>query len=296
MTTPICCFAAKYAAGDPVRLHMPGHKGVCDPRDITEITGADVLYHADGVIRESEENAASLFGTARTVYSTGGSSLCIRAMVYLISLTAPRGRRVKILAARNAHRTFVTACALLDADVTWLRPEVGGLVSCPVSAGKLEAEILSCHPDAVYITSPDYTGNVADIAALSEVCRRHSVILAVDNAHGAYLKFLPVSRHPIDLGADICCDSAHKTLPVLTGGAYLHISRSAPSLFRECAVPRWRFLPRQVRLISSSDRLTVRMRLWLTDFRSLSPGVPGELPGLKADCVRTGLLLFRTSR
>ena len=72
MTTPICCFAEKYAAEDPVRLHMPGHKGVCDPRDITEITGADVLYHADGVIRESEENAASLFGTARTVYSTGG--------------------------------------------------------------------------------------------------------------------------------------------------------------------------------------------------------------------------------
>lgn len=63
MTTPICSFAAKYAAGDPVRLHMPGHKGVCDPRDITEITGADVLYHAYGVIRESEENAASLFGT-----------------------------------------------------------------------------------------------------------------------------------------------------------------------------------------------------------------------------------------
>ena len=32
----------------------------------------------------------------------------------------------------------------------------------------------------------------------------------------------------MDLGADLCCDSAHKTLPVLTGGAYLHISRQAP--------------------------------------------------------------------
>jgi arginine/lysine/ornithine decarboxylase len=28
----------------------------------------------------------------------------------------------------------------------------------------------------------------------------------------------------MDLGADLCCDSAHKTLPVLTGGAYLHVS------------------------------------------------------------------------
>ena len=37
--------------------------------------------------------------------------------------------------------------------------------------------------------------------------------------------------HPIDLGADLCCDSAHKTLPVLTGGAYLHLSPAvAPQL------------------------------------------------------------------
>ena len=48
--------------------------------------------------------------------------------------------------------------------------------------------------------------------------------LLVDNAHGAYLAFLEDSLHPIKLGAAMCCDSAHKTLPVLTGGAYLHIS------------------------------------------------------------------------
>ena len=34
----------------------------------------------------------------------------------------------------------------------------------------------------------------------------------------------------MDLGADICCDSAHKTLPTLTGGAYLHIAESAPAM------------------------------------------------------------------
>ena len=48
-------------------------------------------------------------------------------------------------------------------------------------------------------------------------------------------KFLPESKHPIDLGADLCCDSAHKTLPVLTGGAYLHISQNAPKLLGEHA-------------------------------------------------------------
>jgi arginine/lysine/ornithine decarboxylase len=33
----------------------------------------------------------------------------------------------------------------------------------------------------------------------------------------------------------MCCDSAHKTLPALTGGAYLHISHSAPKEFSEWA-------------------------------------------------------------
>ena len=79
----------------------------------------------------------------------------------------------------------------------------------------------------MYLTRPDYLGNTLDIAPLAAVCRRHGALLLVDNAHGAYLKFLSPSRHPIDLGADMCCDSAHKTLPVITGGAYLHISPAA---------------------------------------------------------------------
>jgi arginine/lysine/ornithine decarboxylase len=85
-------------------------------------------------------------------------------------------------------------------------------------------------PAAVYLTSPDYLGAMADIPALAAVVHRHGSVLAVDNAHGAYLKFLQPSLHPLDLGADLCCDSAHKTLPVLTGGAYLHISPNAPQL------------------------------------------------------------------
>ena len=76
---------------------------------------------------------------------------------------------------------------------------------------------------------------MADISALAEVCRKHGTLLAVDNAHGAYLRFLEPSCHPLDLGADLCCDSAHKTLPVLTGGAYLHISRAAPASLWESA-------------------------------------------------------------
>ena len=39
----------------------------------------------------------------------------------------------------------------------------------------------------------------------------------------------------MDLRADMCCDSAHKTLSVLTGGAYLHISKNAPAVLKENA-------------------------------------------------------------
>ena len=81
-------------------------------------------------------------------------------------------------------------------------------------------------PCALYVTSPTYLGEILDIKGLSEVCKEFGIYLLVDNAHGAYLAFERPSRHPIALGADICCDSAHKTLPTLTGGAYLHISKS----------------------------------------------------------------------
>ena len=76
---------------------------------------------------------------------------------------------------------------------------------------------------------------MADITMLAKVCHDHGTLLAVDNAHGAYLRFLSPSLHPMDLGADICCDSAHKTLPVLTGGAYLHISKHTPAAFAQQA-------------------------------------------------------------
>lgn len=239
MTTPICDFVARYAAVQPLRLHMPGHKGRnvlgLEQADITEIPGADVLYHPTGIILESERNAAALFGTGRTVYSTEGSSLPIRAMVYLTALyAAGRGKRPLIAAGRNAHKVFITAAALLDVDVAWLYPENGGnLLSCEITPEGLDGYLKNTRelPTAVYITSPDYLGNMADVGGLSKVCRKFGCLLLVDNAHGAYLNFLPESRHPMALGADLCCDSAHKTLPVLTGGAYLHISGSAPELF-----------------------------------------------------------------
>ena len=239
MNTPVSDFVEKYNNDGFVRLHVPGHKGVggsCEKADITEIQGADVLYHETGILSESQKNAASLFGTAKTVYSAEGSSLCIRAMLTLVKMyAAASGKSPLIYAARNAHKVFMTASALLDIGVKWIYPdEFSSVVSCVITKEELYDIFSRCEklPAALYITSPDYLGNISDIKGLSEVCREFGVLLVVDNAHGAYLKFLDSDIHPISLGADMCCDSAHKTFSVLTGGAYLHISENAPDIIK----------------------------------------------------------------
>ena len=116
METPIYDFLKEYGAKKTVRAHMPGHKGRSPvpeldeayTLDITEISGADSLFEAEGIIKQSEENARRLFGTEETVYSCGGSTLSIQAMLFLMK---QENRRV--IAGRNVHRAFLNACILL---------------------------------------------------------------------------------------------------------------------------------------------------------------------------------------
>lgn len=216
-------------------MHMPGHKGAgilgFEEMDLTEIYGADELFAAEGIIKESEQNASSLFGCP-TYYSTQGSTLCIQTMCTILCQDAKsKGKKPKILAGRNAHRSFIHAAALLDFEIEWLYGN-SDYLSCKIHAEDLEKAIIESLPTAVYLTNPDYLGNLLDIQSLANVCKKHNVLLAIDNAHGAYLRFLEPSLHPIDLGADLCCDSAHKTLPVLTGGAYLHLSESLNQVWK----------------------------------------------------------------
>ena len=235
MKTPIVSFLKSYQEKSPVRMHMPGHKGAgilgFEGMDLTEIYGADELFAAEGIIKESEQNASNLFGCP-TYYSTQGSTLCIQTMCTILCQDAKsKGKKPKILAGRNAHRSFIHAAALLDFEIAWLYGN-SDYLSCKIHAEDLEKAIIESHPTAVYLTNPDYLGNLLDIQSLASVCKKHNVLLAIDNAHGAYLRFLEPSLHPIDLGADLCCDSAHKTLPVLTGGAYLHLSDSLNQVWK----------------------------------------------------------------
>ncbi len=238
MQTPIADFVKSYADKKNCRMHMPGHKGAfflgCESYDITEVFGADALYEADGIISQSEKNASELFGTKRTVYSTEGSSQCIRAMLYLAVNYKKTSEKPYILAGRNVHKSFLYAASLLDFDIVWLWPdEMHSLCSCKISPEQIQKEISvrNQKPAAVYLTCPDYLGGQLDLKAIADICHKNDTLLVVDNAHGAYLHFLNEKNHPMDLGADLCCDSVHKTLPVLTGGAYLHINKNADDFF-----------------------------------------------------------------
>jgi len=232
MDTPIYDFLKKYADSDISRLHMPGHKGSgflgVEKYDITEIKGADSLYEADGIIRRSEKNASEIFGSGDTFYSAEGSSLCIRAMLYAAYVAS--GKKGVIAAVRNVHKSFVFACATLGIDVEWVYPgNRDSLCGGCVTAEEAEKVISEKKPFALYITSPNYLGEMTDIKSVSDICRKYGIPLLVDNAHGAYFKF--TGGHPINSGAAMCCDSAHKTLPVITGGAYLHVSQEYKQIF-----------------------------------------------------------------
>lgn len=238
MNTPIVDFVKKYSASNTARLHMPGHKGRsvlgCETLDITEINGADALFETVGIIAESEKNASGLFNTAKTVYSAEGSTLCIKTM---LALVRKNGTNNKILASRNSHKALIYGCSQLDIDIDWLFDESQSfsLCRCVITSDSLDKKLSEYDelPCAVYVTSPDYLGGMLDIKSLADVAHKYGVPLLVDNAHGAYLHFMKEKCHPVDLGADMCCDSAHKTLPVLTGGAYLHISKNAALRFCE---------------------------------------------------------------
>ncbi len=271
LDTPVYDFLKRYESSGTARFHMPGHKGDRDfvrafpgaGLDITEIAGADSLYEADGILLESEQNAGALYGSKTTVFSAGGSTLCIQAMLLL---TVPRGS--KILCGRNAHSSFYNMLALLDLRPVWLLPRFsdGQLVSGTVETQQV-VKALEENPDAaaVYLTSPDYLGGQSDVAGIAAVCKTAGVPLLVDNAHGAHLKFLPGPRgysdgHPITLGASMCCDSAHKTLPALTGAAYLHSNLPVSRQQIKDAMAMFGSTSPSYLILSSLDRLNVYLK------------------------------------
>ncbi len=219
-----------YGASDIYPFHMPGHKrqrlGDFTPEeiDVTEVEGLDDLHHAGGILREGQERLAQVFGADESFYLIDGSTAGILAAV-----CACCGRGGRVLIGRNCHRSVYHAAYLAEAKLTCIYPD---LTDCGLQGSirpEQVKEALCRYPDvrAVVITSPTYDGVVSDIRAIADIVHARNLPLIVDEAHGAHFGFSDgFPQKAIALGADLCVESLHKTLPAYTQSAALHLKKT----------------------------------------------------------------------
>lgn len=237
-----------YVSGNSYPLHMPGHKRQMRPLadnpyrlDITEIDGFDNLNDPSGILKDAQQRAALLYGAERTFFLTGGSTAGILAGVGagLYQLRRTNGQKIKLLMARNCHKSVYHAAILNRLETVCLDPqpfeETAGGQNVPAALfgqlnGNISPEAVREHMERdpaarlVVITSPTYEGVVSDIRAISEIVHERGGLLLVDEAHGAHFGFHPAfPDSAVTLGADLVVQSLHKTLPALTQSALLHI-------------------------------------------------------------------------
>ena len=236
---PLLAAVEEYIAAGRVRMHTPGHSkkknsalpllGDICKYDITELDGLESLYSGTGAIAASERRAADILGVKGLFYSAGGSTLCIQAMLYM----AASGDG-KVIFAGGLHKSAINTCILLNITPVFIKSLDKD------TCGRIK-EILYSQSDvrAVYITNPDYYGRIYDTSELYNICRDNNIPLLVDGAHGAHLSCFDESINTLHMGASMTAQSAHKTLPALTGGAwlcvhedkYLHNAKYAMSMF-----------------------------------------------------------------
>ena len=220
-----------YAEDGRYPWHMPGHKrhasGFIDPFrfDITEIEGFDDLHHPEGILRDAMGLAGDLYGSGRSWFLVNGSTCGILAGLY--AACRPGGR---LLMARNCHKSAYHGALLLDAEVSYVYPDMME----PGFYGILKPETVEAafrkdsRISAMIMVSPGYEGVVSDIRKIAEIVHANGAVLIVDEAHGAHLPFADSQYFPasaLECGADLVIQSLHKTLPSLTQTAILHMSR-----------------------------------------------------------------------
>jgi len=207
-------------------MHMPGHKGgryrfIEDAYtiDVTEVPGTDHLYQASGILKDSMDHIAKMYGTKKTIFLVNGSTIGILSAIGGIHEAGDT-----VLVARNCHQSVYHGITLFKLRPLYIYPEVThfGLVG-GIDPRKVE-EALIANPQilSLIMTSPTYEGFISDIETIAKICHRYNVLLIVDEAHGAHLPFsknLPDSATA--LGA---IHSMHKTLPTFTQSALMHLN------------------------------------------------------------------------
>ena len=217
--TPLFDALVKYK-GIKTRFHMPSHggKGVLPadeglfasaPFDVTELSFSDNLASSSGVILEAENLAAKAYGADKTLFFTAGATDALRTALLCV-------RKERIAFLGDMHKSFYAAQRLFSLDVTDISSieEIDGF-------------------GAVCVTSPDYYGRTKDVKAIAERCRETGAVLIVDEAHGAHFAFSPLLPESAVTQADFVIHGAHKTLPVYTGGAMLHVKKRFYQTARE---------------------------------------------------------------
>ncbi|HEY1451124.1 MAG TPA: aminotransferase class V-fold PLP-dependent enzyme [Solirubrobacteraceae bacterium] len=238
--TPYLDALRAYAARNPARLHVPGHKGGpgADPQlleaigeralslDIPALTyGVDVGVEPTPFQR-AQDLAAEAWGAARAWFLINGAS-----QGNLSAGLALAHYGDEVVVQRNAHSSTIDALVLSGMRPTFAAPELDaelGIAHC-LSPETLE-QALAQTPNAVaaWIISPTYFGAVADVAGLAEVTHARGLPLVVDEAWGAHMAFherLPA--HALSLGADLVVSSTHKIVGSLTQSAMLHLGTQA---------------------------------------------------------------------
>jgi arginine/lysine/ornithine decarboxylase len=190
--------------------------------DITEIHGFDDLSNPLGILKETADLAARLYGSDNAFLLVNGSTVGI-----LTAIGAHAKRGEKILFPKSCHRSVYNSAKLFGLEAVLFTPETDTASGIDISTEPQMIEAaLDLNPDIklIVITSPSYEGVVSDIRSIADIAHSRGAILLVDSAHGAHLGFsdrFPMSA--IQCGADIVVMSLHKTLPALTQCSLLHL-------------------------------------------------------------------------
>ena len=204
---------AAHAQKAHISYHTPGHKiGVWD---ITELSFSDNLSCPRGCIAEAEQDIADILGAEKSFILTDGSTSGV-----LSALHAAKSLGIKTVAFCEAsHKSVFNGCALLGLTPLLYPCEYRKKIPYAPTMSALNEKYgeIFAQADALFFTSPDYYGNVADLAAIRKYCDEKEKLLIIDGAHGGHLHFdknLYAGAY-----ADIWVDGVHKSLPALTQGA-----------------------------------------------------------------------------
>lgn len=228
--TPLLSAVEGYILQKNLRLHTPGHAGVgllnfkafseVLPYDITELDGLESLFESCGAIFESEVFAAKALQAKNVIYSASGSTPLIQS-----ALSVARSLGRKIIFIGPVHKSAVNACILLDIMPIFTNfNEVGSFLK--------QDDI-----GAVFVVNPTYYGEIFNVSELSKTCKELNIPLILDSAHGAHLQFISSVKQAFcrENPPAVVINSPHKTLPVLTGGAWAQVfdDRFSAKTFKE---------------------------------------------------------------